>query len=138
MTALTSSAMVLAVFGMVAFAQAPATKTAGDGVYTEDQSARGLALSDKLCASCHGDKLAGGDMAPTLQGQDFLSGWSDRTAADLADKIQTSMPADAAGSLTPQQVADLMAYLFKLSGFPAGSTELAPGPALAQIRIRAK
>jgi len=129
--------MVLALFGLVGFAQAP-TKTAGDGVYTEDQSARGQALSDKLCTSCHGDKLAGSGMAPTLQGTDFLSGWSDRTAADLADKIQTTMPADNAGTLTPQQVTDLMAYLFKLSSFPAGSTELAPGPALAQIRVRGK
>jgi mono/diheme cytochrome c family protein len=112
-------------------------KTTADPVYTDEQSTRGQALSDRLCSSCHGDKLAG-DVGPPLQGQDFLSGWKNKPVADLSEKIQTTMPQDAAGSLTPQQVVDVMAYLFKLNGYPAGSSELAPGPGLAQITIAAK
>src|SRR5258708_2835343 len=93
---------------------------AADGVYTDEQGARGQSLSDNLCATCHGDKLARTADGPPLKGQDFLSAWKDRTAADLNQKIQTTMPADAAGSLTAIQVTDLIAYLLKLNNFPAG------------------
>jgi mono/diheme cytochrome c family protein len=119
-------------------ARIQAGKSAADGVYTEAQSARGQALYDKTCASCHGDKLDGTAMAPTLSGQDFVSGWADRTAADLNEKIQTTMPADAAGTLTPQQTVDLIAYVLKVSKYPAGSTELAAGAGLADISLKAR
>jgi mono/diheme cytochrome c family protein len=119
-------------------ATAQGGKTAADGVYSDEQSTRGQALADKMCSSCHGDKLGGSAMAPPLAGQDFLSGWSDRTIADLNEKIQTTMPADAAGTLTPQQTVDLIAYVLKSSNFPAGTTELAPGAGLAEIRLRSK
>ena len=113
-------------------------KNAADGVYTEAQSTRGQELYGKMCSSCHGDKLDGTAMAPTLSGQDFLGGWNDRTAADLNEKIQTTMPADKAGSLTPEQSADLVAYLLKVNTYPAGATELAPGAGLAEIRLKGK
>jgi len=111
-------------------------KTASDGVYTEPQSTRGQALYVKMCSSCHGEKLDGTAMAPTLSGQDFLGGWNDRSVADLNEKIQTTMPADKAGSLTPEQSADLVAYVLKVNNFPAGATELAPGAGLAEIRLK--
>ena len=34
------------------------------------------------------------------------------------------MPADAPGSMTPQQTVDVTAYVLKLNKFPAGQTEL--------------
>src|SRR5262249_26011942 len=94
-----ASALALGTFERT---QAQTGKTAAEGVYWDAQSERGQALADKQCATCHGDKLTGTALAPPLSGQDFLSGWNDRTLADLNDKIQTTMPADAAGSLTPQ------------------------------------
>ena len=109
------------------------------GVYTDEQSSRGQALAAKMCSSCHGDKLQGNDMAPQLNGSDFLTNWGDKTAAELNDKMMMTMPADSVGSLTAKQSVDIVAYIFKLNGFPAGSTELPTDVGtLIQIPIRAK
>lgn len=53
---------------------AKAPQSVLDGVYTDEQSKRGEAIYSQTCASCHGDKLAGGEMAPALAGPDFLAG----------------------------------------------------------------
>jgi mono/diheme cytochrome c family protein len=118
-------------------AQTP--KSVWDGVYAEEQSKRGEELSKSSCVSCHGEQLAGGDLAPAVQGQDFRAAWAGRSAGDLFDKIRTTMPADSAGSLKPNQAADLVAYIFKLNDFPAGKTEIGTElPALTEIKIREK
>ena len=119
-------------------AQAPG-KSVWDGVYAEEQSKRGEELSKASCVSCHGEQLAGGDLAPAVQGQDFRAAWVGRSAGELFDKIRTTMPADSAGSLKPNQAADLVAYIFKLNDFPAGKTEIGTElPALNEIKIREK
>src|SRR5687767_2254133 len=48
-----------------------ATKTVWDGVYTDVQSRRGEDVSKVSCVSCHGEELAGSDLAPALLGDDF-------------------------------------------------------------------
>jgi mono/diheme cytochrome c family protein len=116
-----------------AHAQQP--RTAGDGVYTEAQAMRGEKLSDAKCVACHGVMLAG-DIAPPLVGQDFLTVWQKPPLADLFDKILITMPADALGTLTRPEAADLVAYLLKANHFPAGSAELPiDAAALNQISI---
>ena len=51
---------------------------------------------------------------------------------------QTSMPATAPGSLTPEQVADVVSHLLNMSKYPAGATALASKmEALLQIKIDA-
>jgi mono/diheme cytochrome c family protein len=47
-----------------------------EGVYSDDQAKRGEALYRQKCASCHGDKLTGGESAPPLAGGQFLSNWN--------------------------------------------------------------
>jgi mono/diheme cytochrome c family protein len=94
------------------------------GVYTEDQAKRGEAVSNKMCISCHGPELSGGEAGPTLVGLEFLGNWNNLTVADFFDRVHSTMPADAPGTLTPQQVSDVAAYVFKLNKFPAGKTEL--------------
>jgi quinoprotein glucose dehydrogenase len=119
--------------------QAGGGKSVWDGVYTDAQNKRGEALAKTSCESCHGEQLAGSDLAPALQGQDFRAGWAGRSAGELFDKIRTTMPADSAGSLKPPQAADLVAYIFKLNDFPAGETEIGTEmPALNEIKIRAQ
>ena len=118
---------------------AQAGKTVWDGVYSDAQSTRGQELSKAGCVTCHGNELAGTDLAPALQGDDFKGAWSGRTAAELFEKIQTTMPADKAGTLKPPQSADLVAYIFKMNNYPAGAAELASEmPALQQIKITSK
>lgn len=109
-------------------AQATAPKTTWAGVYTKEQSARGESVSDASCAPCHGDKLAGSDIGPALRGTEFLAGWDGRNAAELLEKISSTMPADSPGSLTSQRYIDLVAYMLSANEFPAGDSELLPDP----------
>lgn len=103
--------------------QAQQPSTATDGVYTGAQATRGEALYQKECAICHGTTLAG-ELAPPLAGPDFLGIWGTQPLSDLFDKIHNTMPAQAPGTLTNPQVADVLAYILKANKFPAGRTEL--------------
>ena len=94
------------------------------GVYTEDQAKRGEAVAGKLCVSCHGPDLTGGEAGPSLVGLEFLGNWTNLTVADFFDRINATMPADAPGTMTPQQTSDAASYVLKLNKFPAGTTEL--------------
>lgn len=106
------------------------------GVYTDEQAKRGEAISNKLCTSCHGPELTGGEAGPALVGLEFLSNWNKLTVADFYDRVHATMPADAPGTLTPQQTSDVTSYIFKLNKFPAGNTELPTDLAsLKSIRI---
>ena len=106
--------------------RAQTSRTVQDGVYAETQAARGQALYAKQCAVCHGDLLKGAQGPPLVE-QSFLSRWSAQPLSALADKIRNTMPPGAPGTLTRDQVADLMAHVLKSGGFPAGRTELATG-----------
>jgi len=111
-------------------------KTTQDGVYTEAQAKRGEVAYGQYCAKCHGPDLSGADAAPSLTGGDFNVGWNDLTAGDLADRIRTTMPADAVGSLSRTDVADIVAFIFAKDGLPPGQTELpAQSELLKQIKI---
>jgi ubiquinol-cytochrome c reductase cytochrome c subunit len=100
------------------------------GVYTEEQAKRGEAASNKLCTSCHGPDLTGGEAGPTLVGVEFIGNWTNLTLADFYDRTHATMPADAPGSMTPQQTSDVIAYVLKLNKYPAGKSELPSDPAL--------
>lgn len=101
------------------------------GVFTAEQAGRGKAAYEAHCAACHGGTLAGLEMAPALSGPAFMANWTGVSVGELADRIQTSMPADAPGSLSRRRVADLVAYLLSVGGFPTGAAELPSDPSLA-------
>jgi mono/diheme cytochrome c family protein len=109
-------------FSLALSAQQP--RTVKDGVYTDAQAKRGLAVYTERCSQCHGQTL-GGDIAPPLVGDDFIGDWNKQTLADLVDKIKNTMPADDPGKLTQQQSADVVAYILQVGKFPAGRAELA-------------
>jgi mono/diheme cytochrome c family protein len=130
---------ILLAAGLCAAVAAQAAKTTQDGVYSPDQAKRGEAAYGKTCATCHGPDLMGLDTAPSLTGPEFTASWTGMTADDLAERIRTSMPADAPGTLSRSDVADIMAFLFSKDGFPAGTTELpTAADQLKQIKIEAK
>jgi cytochrome c553 len=119
--------------------RAQETRTVWTGVYTEAQSKRGEATYVAMCANCHGAELEGADMSPPLAGATFGSNWNELTMGDLADRIRISMPADRPGSMTRAQIAEVMAFMLKANGFPAGQAELPQEvPLLKQIRIVAE
>jgi len=116
--------------------QAQAGKSIGEGVYTAAQAERGAKVYAENCSFCHGDDLKGSDVIPPLVGTDFLGNWKGKTAADLYEKINSTMPATAPGTLTPAQTAETMAHMFAVAKYPAGSADLsAKMDELKQIRI---
>jgi len=117
----------------------PPTKSIWDGVYSEEQATRGKALYAQECASCHGSELTGGEMAPPLAGGEFMAGWDGLTIGDLFERVRISMPQNAPGSLSGQQNADVLSFVFTSNKFPAGTSEL-PKEAgiLKQIKFEVK
>ncbi len=115
------------------------TRSIWDGVYTEEQATRGKALYSQECASCHGGELTGGEMAPPLAGGEFMAGWDGLTIGDLFERVRISMPQNSPGSLSGQQNADILAFVFSSNKFPAGTTEM-PKEAgiLKQIKFEVK
>ena len=99
-------------------------KSAWAGIYTNDQAARGESAYRQRCASCHGASLEGSDSAPPLSGRDFRDDFDEMNMADLFEKIQYTMPANRPAALSQQQSADIVSYILKLNGFPAGSRGL--------------
>ena len=98
------------------------------GVYTEEQADRGRKAYDSQCARCH--------ETARFTGEAFIEAWQGQPAYALFDSIRTTMPEDNPNSLRPQQYADIVAYLLKLTGFPAGSDELpATSAALKAVRL---
>jgi mono/diheme cytochrome c family protein len=95
------------------------------GPYTADQAKAGAAIVSAQCTVCHGDKLEGVS-GPQLVGPDFIGKWSGQTADDLRDIIATQMPLTNPGSLKPDQVMDVLAYILQQNKYPAGSTPLTP------------
>ena len=99
-------------------------KKVSEGVYTEDQAKRGEAVYKEQCAACHGDNLEGSGPMPALAGPDFAKVWTGKTVAELFEKTQSTMPATAPGSMTPEQTADVLAYMFSVAKHPAGTAAL--------------
>lgn len=105
-----------------------AARTVWDGVYTTAQQQRGEPVYVRECSTCHGETLKGGEGSPPLTGGDFNERWNERTMADLFDIVRLTMPPppDTPGRLTAQQYADVVAYILKGNGFPAGAAAELP------------
>lgn len=99
-------------------------RTVWDSVYTAAQAATGEAAYAKTCARCHGASLSGGDESPPLTGSAFLGNWNGLPLSDLQTRIRTTMPTDSVGIYERQLITDVMAFLLKANGFPAGSVDL--------------
>lgn len=110
-----------------------------DSVFTLAQAGRGESTYRATCSNCHGDSLAGINDAPALTGAQFHKTWDGNALSSLFNRINNDMPSDNPGSLTKPQVAEVMAFLLKYNGYPAGNADL-PGAAdsLSQIRFLPK
>jgi mono/diheme cytochrome c family protein len=130
---------VLLILAGNAASAAPQSGPAADpaGVFTDQQAVRGHEVYLNECARCHSDNLIGGEDAPALSGDAFLSAWYGKTIQELLTRTRT-MPADSPGRLTPQQYLDLVAYILQGNHFRAGDRELQPtsSEALRQIITR--
>lgn len=100
------------------------TSSVANGIYTDAQAARGARAFPQHCAACHGASLGGLGEAPALVGAQFVSDFNGLTVGDLFDRIRTTMPLNNPGGLSREQFADILAFILKVNGFPAGQKEL--------------
>jgi mono/diheme cytochrome c family protein len=98
------------------------------GVYTTSQATRGEETYMGICVACH--------PAGTYKAAGFRASWSGRPLSELYEQVKERMPKNDPASLTPAECAQVIAYLLKINGVPAGETELPSDPAaLKKIRI---
>lgn len=108
--------------------------TVWDGVYSEAQVRRGMAIYPSICGKCHGRLLNGApddpDMVstPPIAGPKFLRDWDGVSLATLLSYTRTTMPANNPGFLSDAEYADLVAYMLSMSGARAGGTDLSSDP----------
>lgn len=115
---------------------AQAVSSTRDGVYTADQAKLGKVLYQKQCATCHGAALQGKGKSIPLVGNVFLNKWVDQTMADLFMKTNTTMPASAPGTMTPDETSQVLAYILSVNKFQAGQKPLPTDPdGLGAIQI---
>lgn len=129
----------LSIAGVCALRAQDPTKSVWDGIFSDDQAKTGSGLYADQCASCHGDQLTGGEMAPPLAGGEFLSNWNGLTVGDLFERIRTGMPPADPGKVSREAKAEIVAFILAFNKFPSGakampsSTEM-----LKQFRIDAQ
>lgn len=131
-----SPGLIVLALGAVAFllgfrtvAAQGTRKSVWDGVYTDAQAQRGHESYVRSCGYCHRDDLSGGGSdagAPALIGPIFEHRWRGLPLSDMFLTIGTTMPQNAPDSMTPQAVIDVVSFLLKASGAPAGAAELPP------------
>jgi mono/diheme cytochrome c family protein len=103
----------------------PAKAQAAGSYYTDAQAAAGQSVYASQCAICHGDEMEG-KVGPALAGQQFLSvsQYQELTAGFLYRLMSKQMPKNAPGSLSTTQYLDVLAYILKVNGYPAGPRQL--------------
>ncbi len=117
-------AAVLAAATSVPSPGAAQARSTWDGVYSAKQAGRGKELYLGTCATCHGPDMSGVDAAPPLTGGRFASNWNGVTLGDMVERIRISMPQNDPGTLSREQIADVMAYILQQNGFPPGQKDL--------------
>jgi len=99
------------------------------GAYTAAQADRGEKAFTANCAACHQANLGGKGEVPALKGDGFMERWHDYTAKPLFTMIRTEMPplrfrTPETKPLPDNAYVDIITYIFKANGFPAGGKEL--------------
>ena len=96
----------------------------GQGSYTVAQADIGATVYAQRCLLCHLDNLRGSFEAPELAGPNFRGTWGARPLTDLLNLVASTMPPQAIGSLTTEELAGVVAYLLQANGLPPGNREL--------------
>jgi len=117
-------------------------KSVWEGAYAAAQAERGEKAFTANCAGCHQADLGGKGEVPALKGDSFMERWQDYSVKPLFNLIKTEMPPQRFRTpdtkpLPDEMYADVIAYIFKVNGFPAGLAELTGGN-LDQVQIISK
>ena len=93
------------------------------GWFTQAQATQGHQYFNNQCAQCHRPDLKGA-AGPALVGPAFLAKWGNKPLSDLYQFEHTNMPATNPGSVPPDQLRAITAYILQKNGFPAGNSPL--------------
>ena len=111
-------------------AQAGAVRSTKDRVYSAAQAAEGRDIYDGRCKTCH--------TAISHTGAPFRANWDKKPLSDLYDYMVEKMPKDAPGTLSEDEYTQVLAYVLRMNGMPAGPDNLSPDrKVLKAIRIDA-
>src|SRR5512134_906277 len=110
------AALALLSFGATRQTTAIEPTRTGSGVYTEAQATRGEETYMNMCVGCHA--------TGTYSTPAFREKWDRHPLSELYTLVSETMPKQDPASLTPQEYAQLVAYLLKINDVPAGKTEL--------------
>ena len=103
-------------------------RSTGQGVYSREQWLRGRDVYAGMCAGCH--------PAVTHVGPQFTTSWAGKKLSQLFGFLRERMPKNDPGGLSEQEYVDVMSYMLRLNGMPAGDDELpADSVALTKISI---
>ena len=73
-----------------------AAPSISDGIFSEEQAARGAEQYRARCASCHSNDLRGNSNSPSLLGMSFMFVWEGRSLVNFtircAEKCQPTSP----------------------------------------------
>jgi mono/diheme cytochrome c family protein len=133
--AVTAAAVVAAQTPQVAIAQGASQRPPA---FTDEQVGRGKAIYQKNCQDCHGTTLDNGEFGgPPLKGSYFRQHWGSGDVSGLFGFMNSLMPPDRPGQLSPESYVDLTAFLLSSNGYAAGAEELTADPE-AQRRMTLK
>ncbi len=99
---------------------AAALAGAPPALYTAQQAGDGAQVYAQSCAMCHGADLKGG-AGPAVIGQSFAAPGANATIGGVFTIIAQQMPATQPGGLSQAEYDNVMAYILKENGYPAGS-----------------
>jgi mono/diheme cytochrome c family protein len=94
-------------------------------LYEAAQATSGAKLFSANCAACHGDRLEGG-AGPALSGATLgtLAKNTKLSIGDMFSFLALQMPLNNPASLSHDQYTQIMAFILKFNGYPAGSKAL--------------
>jgi mono/diheme cytochrome c family protein len=98
----------------------PPARTVRDSVFSDAQADRGAGVFSEICSQCHSLDQFRGDAG-------FLKNWEGRTFLDVFQQLSSTMPNDNPGGLSRRQYVDVMTYLLREGGHPAGRADLSVG-----------
>lgn len=105
----------LCIFPVLASGQT-APRTTHSGVYSRAQATRGQQVFLTMCKSCHTPE--------SHTSEAFVAKWNGRSLSELFQFISDQMPKNEPGSLSPEEYADVLAYVLRLNRIPPGETDI--------------
>jgi hypothetical protein len=124
-----AAALLAALLAAPLAAQAPesaANAPRGAAIYTDAQAERGSQVYGYRCVACH--------QRTDYANPDFRLKWNGQTAFALFERIRSSMPDTDPGSYGITEYQDVVAYILKMNGLPAGTASFV-GDSVAKATV---